>query len=201
MLIGAGFRPLQADPLVDQGTTTYDPNTGLEWLDLNLTAGQSYNTILAGWNGYTTTQGYRFATKDEILALYADAGATDINSTPSGNVAQADLLLSLLGTTYVSLSQNSSVMFYDPLSDPATFGTPDYAPAAGFGEGLVGGSDPNNPQGFFDVPGLIPLKNYSSPEIASALVKVAPEPSTWMLLVTGLGLILFASRSFRRRAY
>jgi hypothetical protein len=57
LTLGLGACPVIATPLPlqDLGDATYDPNSGLEWLDLNLTAAQSYNSVLNGWNGYTTT--------------------------------------------------------------------------------------------------------------------------------------------------
>jgi hypothetical protein len=36
-LVLFGAMPSQAATLVDQGNNTYDPNTGLQWLDVNLT--------------------------------------------------------------------------------------------------------------------------------------------------------------------
>jgi hypothetical protein len=57
-----------ATSLVDEGSTTYDPNAGLRWLDLNLTQGLSYNQVLA--SSYVTAQGFRFATETELKSLY-----------------------------------------------------------------------------------------------------------------------------------
>src|SRR6478736_5113638 len=67
-----------AEPLVDQGDTTYDPNTRLEWLDLRFTQGQSYDSILGGWDNFTTSEGYRFATAHEVEQLFRNAGARSI---------------------------------------------------------------------------------------------------------------------------
>jgi len=96
--------------LVDHGDTTYDPNTRLEWLDVNLTAGIGYNPVAAGYGLYTTVDHYRFATSDELLQLFYDAGASgpsysDFLPLFPGSSPQdirydtAALLLSLLGVT------------------------------------------------------------------------------------------------------
>ena len=60
--------------LVDNGTTTTDTDTGLEWLDITETTGLSYNEVLA--SDYVTNDGYRFATEAEVHQLYTNAGGT-----------------------------------------------------------------------------------------------------------------------------
>jgi hypothetical protein len=180
-------------PLEDWGNATYDPNTRLEWLDLGLTAGQSYQSIRNGWNGYTTADGFRFATRNEILQLFFDSGATAHGS--GWNVADAVAaghLLSLMGTTLSLTDVDRSWMFYDPTTEPS-LPSPSYVPCAVFGVWRAPGGD----EGTFLAPGIFPLQDYSSPEMASALVRVVPEPSAWILLFTGLGLSLRAAR--RRR--
>lgn len=179
--------------LEDRGNTTYDPNTGLEWLDLGLTAGQSYQSIQNGWNGYATSEGFRFATRNEILQLFMHAGATAVNSgwNPSDTEA-ASHLLSLVGTTLSLTGLDRSWMFYDASTEPA-LPTSSHVPSAVFGVWRAPGGD----QGNFLAPGIFPLQDYSSGEMASALVRVVPEPSTWMLCITALGVSLFVVR--RRR--
>jgi len=177
-------------PLENKGNTTYDPNTGLEWLDLRLTAGQSYQSIRNGWNGYTTSEGFRFATRNEILQLYLDAGATAVNSGwNSSNADAASRLLSLVGTTLSLTDLDRSWMFYDPSTEPS-LPTSSYVPSAVFGVWKAQGGD----QGTFLAPGIFPLLDYSSPEMASALVRAVPEPSSWKTLIATLGVGLFAAR-------
>ncbi|MGV3533454.1 MAG: Ig-like domain-containing protein [Chthoniobacteraceae bacterium] len=165
-----------AEPLIDQGETTYDPNTRLEWLDLRFTQGQSYESIRGGWGDFTTAEGYRFATAREVEQLFRNAGAKSIGypSSPpiSVNVEAAKRVLSLLGTTYSLADFSQSWMFYDPASD--TSGPPTHVPTAVFGEGFIGGGYPNR-EGYFYVPGLYPTKDSASPEWASALVRQVPE--------------------------
>lgn len=172
-----------AQPLIDRGDTTYDPNTSLEWLDLRFTQGQSYASILGGWGDFTTSGGYRFATAEEIKQLFLNAGAKSLgspNNPPvSVNVEAAKLVLSLLGTTLPMAHSDRSWMFYDPSSDNPP--TSIHVPTAVFGEGIIGGGYPDR-EGFFYVPGLYPLTTSSSPEWASALVRVAPKPVPSTLL-------------------
>jgi hypothetical protein len=180
-------------PLEDRGNTTYDSNTGLEWLDLGLTAGQSYQSIQNGWNGYTTSEGFRFATRNEIQQLFMDADGTGINSgwDPS-DAAAASHLLSLVGTTLSQTDQDRSWMFYDAATEPS-LPTSSHVPSSVFGIWRAPGGD----QGTFLIPGIFPLLDYSSGEMASALVRVVPEPSAWTLCITALGVSFFAAR--RRR--
>ena len=155
--------------------------------------------ILSGWDGYTTAQGFQFATRNEIIQLFTDAGATSIGF-PSGppdaaNLQAATLTLSPLGTTLAQSDEDRSWMFYDPSTEP-TLPSSAYVPAAVFGVGVVRTGYPE--EGFFLVSGLFPTIDYSSPEIASALVRVVPEPSSCMLLITGLGLSLFVGKRTKR---
>lgn len=50
--------------LIDHGTFTKDDVSGLDWLDLSVTAGQSYNTTL------TSNPGWRHATNAEVEDLF-----------------------------------------------------------------------------------------------------------------------------------
>jgi hypothetical protein len=180
-------------PLEDRGNTTYDPNTGLEWLDLRLTAGKSYQSIRNGWQGYTTSDGYRFATRNEVVQLFIDAGATLAGSGwSSSDTAAAKHLLSLFGTTLSVTSADRSWMFFDPSTDPSLPG-PSYVPSAVFGIWRAYDGD----QAIFMVPGITATQDYSTREMASALVRVVPEPSTWILFATALGTKFLAVR--RRR--
>jgi hypothetical protein len=198
-LIGtATYRAEALAPLQQIGNTVYDPNSGLEWLDLNLTAGQSYNSVLNGWNGYTTTMGFQFATRDQVIQLFGDAGASYYGTPPAPTTADlqpASVLLSLLGTTLAQSDLSQSFMFYDPSTEP-TLPSPAYVPSATFGVGTIFAGYPQ--EGFFDVPGIFPSLDYSSPEMASALVRVVPEPSTGMLAMICLCLSLLAMKGRKR---
>lgn len=85
---------------------TYDTSTGLEWLDLTLTKGVSYNEVLSGFDGFTTSQGFRYATVNEVSGLFSNAGVAQTswvwgywNFNNPGYLANSSLV-SLLGLTY-----------------------------------------------------------------------------------------------------
>ena len=170
----------------DRGSTTYDPNTGLEWLDLSFTAGRSYQEVIDGWGGYTTTSGYRMATRSEVMGLFTAFGENRLNQ--QANVDAANRALSSLGTTLPMPFSNfyRSWMLYDAATEnnPST----EHVPTAVFGTGELGGGI-DGVQGFFLVPGLFPTFDYRSPEISSALVRQVPEPAVAALAVLGLAIV------------
>jgi hypothetical protein len=63
-----------ASILIDQGNTTYDPASKLQWLDLTATRGLSYNNVLNNVSVDYVATGWRFATEGEVDQLYRDAG-------------------------------------------------------------------------------------------------------------------------------
>ena len=60
-LIQADLVPGSGDQLI-----TYDTETNLQWLNLTATANRSRNEVLAGFGGFTTTYGFRYATGAEV---------------------------------------------------------------------------------------------------------------------------------------
>jgi hypothetical protein len=94
--------------LIDQGSTTFDSNSGLEWLDLSETRNMSYGDVSSSlgstgtWGSFGS--GWRFATGAELAGLFDDAGAAgtgayDEPSSKNGaRFAAAALLLGLLGS-------------------------------------------------------------------------------------------------------
>jgi hypothetical protein len=93
--------------LIDNGSTTLDTVTGLEWLDVTATIGQSYNDIIGGFGGYIAS-GYRYANITDMCSLFgslgdavpgclAQTGAVEaISATSSGT------LVNLLGDTFLA---------------------------------------------------------------------------------------------------
>ena len=85
------------------GLLTVDSGTGLEWLDMTQTLNQSYNTLIAGYNGYTTTYGFRYATAAEVTTFFTNAGIPVIDqfvfdNYQAANVDPANALIALIGT-------------------------------------------------------------------------------------------------------
>lgn len=71
---------------------TLDTDTNLQWLNLTATGGRSYNEIMGGFGGFTTTHGFQYADGGQIGTLCGHAGITkgltEPAFTPSPNDAK-----------------------------------------------------------------------------------------------------------------
>ncbi|WP_169570276.1 hypothetical protein [Sneathiella limimaris] len=86
---------------IDNGTYTSDTQSGLEWLDVNLTAGRNYFDVSSELGSGGEFEGWRYATAQEFLGLISNW--TGITVTVQHQVVFAegllDGLVSLLGPT------------------------------------------------------------------------------------------------------
>lgn len=93
---------IQADLLAPgDGLVTRDTTSGMEWLDLTPTIGVTYNAVIAGFGGFTTTHGFSVARQADTVTLFANAGLTPVSgsSTDPGTIAAGTALVDLLGCT------------------------------------------------------------------------------------------------------
>ena len=70
-LVMGSFAGAQAN-IIDHGTYLSDTGTGLDWLDLTATQGQSYNSVL----GSMPAGGWHYASLADVATLFTDAGGT-----------------------------------------------------------------------------------------------------------------------------
>jgi hypothetical protein len=122
-VIFAFFPPLANATLIDQGSTTLDSNTNLMWLDITETVGMSYSEVLS--SDFVTQDLFRFATMDELSALYNHAGGSGnyyvprtsnggVNGVPDGNnYTAARTLLDLMGCTSYIVGQQCDLAEQD----------------------------------------------------------------------------------------
>lgn len=61
------------------GLLTRDMITGLEWLDLSVTHGLSFNEVAAQTEVGGSLEGFRHATREEVVLLWQHAGLVDID--------------------------------------------------------------------------------------------------------------------------
>jgi len=100
--------------LINNGSTTVDTVSGLEWLDVTLTTNRSYNDIfISGFGGYAAA-GYQLATTVQLCGLFGSLGDT-VSSNCTNNAINTDVsfisqasvntLVGLLGATFLSGQQ------------------------------------------------------------------------------------------------
>ena len=185
------------DSTFGNGALTLDTSTNLAWLDLSITEGASFNDITAQLEVGGTYSGYRFASPDEIFALFTEAQIPDINAPGDfanygtvANAAPALTLIELMGPSYQV--QSGSVL----LSQIAGFSSQQVTingfdliqmPYATVREGVV---TQEGTQSFGEVftigTSIFPSNSYEG--VGSWLVKptVVPVPPTIALFVSGL---------------
>jgi hypothetical protein len=88
LAISAMVSPAYSLPLYSTGYSTYDPQTGLEWLNLSQTQGQSYNSIVGGYGGYLAN-GWTYATTANISTLF-DNAIMSVGGSPIGNYSDGN---------------------------------------------------------------------------------------------------------------
>ncbi len=107
------------EPLVSVSTTfgadtgTYDPNTGLTWLDPTLSTGMTYAEAVAATASGGQFSGYRVASKDELYAFLGNAGVQPDTDYLESNFAPAMALLALTGITGEGRANRDNVHFMD----------------------------------------------------------------------------------------
>ncbi len=89
------------DPVFGDGSITYDTATGFEWLDLTESLNKSFNDVSAQLGPGGAYEGFRHATKDEVLNLFNGNGVTIYNAVcyDSECVAACQNIAAHLGPT------------------------------------------------------------------------------------------------------
>lgn len=178
--------------LVDQGANTLDTATNLQWLDLSASGGLSYNQVAAQFGSGGQFEGYRFATRAEVLTLFGDAGIPDVDVGFGGtaaNKAPVTALMALMDADLWGLHDGNGEFGY--------FWT------AGLGTGLLW-SPPGNDAEATSGPNRIAAPNgdFAISYLGSALVRDAatniPEPGGLGLVGAALLVLVGASRRSRR---
>jgi len=181
--------------LVDQGLLTYDPNTGLQWLDVTQSVGRDYNDVSSQFGVGGDFYGYRYATAGELGGLFADGGLVIGEGCRGGEGSPLALyetqglaLIGLLGNTGSSYTYGITGdrpcddIFLCANAAPSPL---DDKPNLGFL--AVGGSVTAAPHHSWDLDEHDPNFNYN--DTGSFLVVAVPAPGSLPLLATGLGLM------------
>ncbi len=87
--------------LIDGGGFTFDDQSGLEWLDLSATQGQSYNEVLAAIGSGGSLAGWSVASAAQVSTFFDNAGGTPpyeaSDATPRAWISN---LVNLWGESY-----------------------------------------------------------------------------------------------------
>ena len=180
--------------LINQGSTTRDTDTNLEWLDLTETAGLSYNDVIGGSGGHIAA-GFRYATTAEVGVLFTNAGIGNIvgNNFPA-DLEEAEALVGLLGPTTTNSSRGLSefvageALFTDPIT-AVSLSIVSFSPGS---------------TGFADASGSGIDLDVRNAETGSFLVRAAstssvPEPGT--LALFGGGFLLLGAAARRKARF
>ena len=99
----AGADMVSMDSSFGPDTITHDTETGLKWLDVNLSTPYSYDEILIELEPGRTFAGYKLATDDEIKTFWQNAGINIgiIGSWATENFQPIVDLMALVGITTV----------------------------------------------------------------------------------------------------
>lgn len=171
------------------GSLTVDTATGMHWLDIDHSTNLSYKEMRIEMLSGGLFDGFRYATREEVQALFLNSGIVDINASSAGNVQPALDLMALLGFTSSSRGINE------------IFGLTGTTHSGGVGSGMLdhfysGG------EAFYDasVAGPTYGMDYKSNSIGSWLVTTAevPLPPALLLFSSALALSGLIKRHSRR---
>lgn len=96
---------------------TLDTDTNLEWLDLTLTTGHSFDSVMNGYGGFIDL-GFRYAIRNDIVSLYNSAGITPGLHQTGIYYSNTSNIINLLGRTYGNDTVNGSEGMFKATGDP-----------------------------------------------------------------------------------
>lgn len=187
--------------LIDNGLTTIDDVSGLEWLDLTETAGLSIADVEAGAGGFIA-DGWSVANLNQICSLFGNVTSFDEEDC---NTEYRNGTLSASGTNYLFGPDASVTPIISLLGNVGgnnwTLGTFDaslvgYSGYACLYEGTGGGCASTGAPGGFVLDNYFSNANFNWSAAGVYLVKGASVPTPATLAIFGLGMIAFG---FRRK--
>lgn len=196
------------DPLFGVGSMTVDSSTNLAWLDLSITEGKSFNEVSSQLGVGSIYSGYRFASPDEVYALFVEAQIPDINhgdpqysssvmaSSSIANAAPAMALIQLMGPSYTYGVTLSEIAGFSSQHVTVNGSNLVQMPFATVREGVV------TQEGIQSFGEVYTTGSYLSPAdsyvgVGSWLVRPVPEPAAVTMFFAGL-VMLFIVVGYKR---
>jgi hypothetical protein len=181
---------LTGDSAFGANTLTIDTSSGLAWLNVTLTAGMSYNQVLAATLPGGEFQGFRYATAPEVLALYNDAGIPGRGIYPVSTPAAQSIrsLVSLVGVTFTQYGNPGAIGITGTVDSAGVeLSSALYCTMENGTTGYLVTGVPSDATGY----GV----TYGTPTVGSWLVYSVPEPASCCIVaLSGLSLLLFRRR-------
>lgn len=185
-VLSADYMPGSGD-----GWITIDSSTGLKWLDVSLTIGQTFDEVRTGaWY----SKGFRHATKEELRTLFANAGTPDDGfNLAISHPAETLELAQLLGPTLVDRDGVTVAGFLgtDFLGQDITLAS---HPVGQSFSAQLGKIDYLTTYGEAHFTGGHPFSNQANNAYGSFLVSSVPEPGTYATMLLGLVSVLTLAR-------
>jgi hypothetical protein len=84
----------------EDAVLTYDTDSGLEWLDVTVTAGMSYNEVALQLGAGGVYEGFTFASDQQVVDLFSAVDLQEIPNAPSSEGPKIQQLLSFWDVTW-----------------------------------------------------------------------------------------------------
>ena len=98
IIFEAGATLVSVDSSFGNNSLTHDSVSGLEWLDVTITSGSSYDNVAIQFGSGLLYEGFRFATRQEVYNLWDNAGlANYLTGTGSQPNSAVNTFASFLG--------------------------------------------------------------------------------------------------------
>jgi hypothetical protein len=169
------------------GSITLDDSTGLQWLDVNLSTGISYNTMQTAQASGGLYEGFRYATATEVDTLFSHAGIPDINSGSAANFTPAQALVNLVGNTTGSTPGDTFGITGSPDGFVQAAGILDYYLSEGVGFYKASTTSLGYGSSFT-------ADTVGHWLISETPITPVPVPAAWLLFSSALGLLTLSKR-------